>query len=43
VAQATEAGVLDDPARDRAGKEGPLRAYLTYWWRQLPPESAVAS
>jgi hypothetical protein len=43
VEQAKEAGVIDDPATDRAGNSGPLRAYLTHWWRRLPAESAVAS
>lgn len=43
VKQAKEAGVIDDPAQDREGRTGPLRSYLTHWWRQLPPESAVAS
>jgi hypothetical protein len=43
VKDATEAGVIDHWAEDRAGKSGVLRAYLAYWWRQLPPHSAVAS
>ena len=43
VRDATEAGVIGDWIEDRTGKAGVLRAYLAYWCRQLPPETAVAS